>query len=219
MRRTCAPTPSAALQPCSAKQEPEFGARTSLRLSVRGPECATAWPCPVQQAQPWGPGGTGGPGASQEVALLQQGCPSWSRHTPGVHPSRWAAQAERNWAVRGKSCLEKIPAPWGLQWWKDPSLHKGSDKLQPSQRALPQPIPVPCCPRACDPSTGLGSCCWGWSQLGCLSPVLPHCPAKLACTEQGFAQVSPLGILPLFYAFIARNAKLSFSCLHHHFSR
>lgn len=79
-------------------QEPQFGARTLLRLPVRDPECAvaTAWPCPVQQAQPWGLGSQRGPGASQEVAFLQQGCPSCSCHTSGVHPSHWdgAARAE-----------------------------------------------------------------------------------------------------------------------------
>lgn len=98
VRRTFAPTPLASLQPCSAKQEPEFSVRTLLWLPLRGLECAvtTTWPCPGQQAQPWGPGALGGPGATQEVALVQQGCPSWSRHTLGVHPSRWdgATRAE-----------------------------------------------------------------------------------------------------------------------------
>lgn len=71
-----APTPLASLQPCGAKQEPEYSGRTLLWLLVRGPESAVATAWPVQQAQPWRPGGTGGPGAAQEVALLQEGCPS-----------------------------------------------------------------------------------------------------------------------------------------------
>lgn len=67
VRRTFAPAPSAALQPRSAKQEPEFSARTSLQLSVRGPERATAWPC---QCSKRSLGGLGARGAL-------------------VHPKRW----------------------------------------------------------------------------------------------------------------------------------
>lgn len=132
----------------------------------------------------------------------------------GFIPRAGPGQPERNWAVRCKPCLEKIPAPWGLQWWKDSSLHKGSHKLQPSLRALPQPVLVPCCPRACDSSTELGSCCWGWSQLRCMSPALPHCPAKLTLTEQGFTQVSPLGILPFFMLSLQEMQNfLSVACI------
>lgn len=116
-----APTLLASLQPCGAKQEPEFGVRTLLWLLVRGPECAMATAWPGQQAQPWGHwcsprGGTSPAGLS----LL-------SHHTLRVHPPHLP---EQNQASRGKSYWENIPAPQGLQGWEDSSLHKGSHKLQ-----------------------------------------------------------------------------------------
>lgn len=83
-----------------------------------------------------GLGALGGPGASQEMALLQQDCPSWSHHTLGVHPSHWDRAARAGPGNQMKSYLEKISAPQGLQWREDSSLHKESHK--------PQPVPVPC---------------------------------------------------------------------------
>lgn len=98
VRRTFALTPLASLQPCSAKQEKEFSARTLLWLPLRGPECAvtTAWPCPGQQAQPWGPGGTGGSWCNPRGGTCPAGLSLLVPSHFGVHPSRWdgAARAE-----------------------------------------------------------------------------------------------------------------------------
>lgn len=157
VRRTFAPTPLASLQPCSAKQEPDLGARTLLWLPARGPECAvaTAWPCPVQQAQPWGPGGA--LMHPKRWHLSSWAVPPGPVTLWGFIPRAGMGQPKQNQAIRCRSGSEKIPASQGLQWWEDSSLRKGSHKLQPWLRALPQPVPVPCCPQACEPSTGQGS--------------------------------------------------------------
>lgn len=149
-----------------------------------------------------GLGALGGPGASQEVALLQQGCPFWSHHTLGVTPHAGTGQPEQSQAIRCKSYLEKTSAPRGLQWWEDPSLHEEPHKLQPLLRALPQPVPVPCC----ESSTGL-------------EPSTDTLPSKAAIYSTGVCPGLSTGNSSPFYAFMARNTNISFSCLHHHFPR
>lgn len=150
---------------------------------------------------------------------------AWGHWGALVHPKRWHFSSrtvppgpttlwgfiphagmqhlEQNQASRGKSYLEKIPAPRELPWWEDSSLHKGSQKLQPLLRALSQPAPVPCCP----PELGL-------EPAQGLSPALTHGPAKLVFTGQGFAQASPLGILPLLMLSLQEIQKfLSVACI------
>lgn len=106
---------------------------------------------------------------------------AWGHGGTLVHPKRWhfssrtvppgpvtlwgfipragTGQPEQSQAIRCKSCLENIPAQWGLQWGEDSSLHKGSHKLQPSLRAQPQPGPGLCCPEPASPE-------WCWEAAG-----------------------------------------------------
>lgn len=105
-----APTPLASLQPCGAKQEPEFGVRTLLWLLVRGPECAMATAWPVQPAQPW---------CSPRGGISPAGLSLLHHHTLRVHPP---PLPEQNQASRGQSYWENTPGRF--------PLHKGSHKAQ-----------------------------------------------------------------------------------------
>lgn len=113
----------------------------------------------------------GGLGASQEVALVQLGCSSWSCHTLGVHPSFWDGAAR---AEPGNQ----------MQIWlrEDPCITGG--KILPSIRDLTSPS-LSQCPAAPEPASPVQR---GEAELGLEPAQVPEPSTDTLPSKAGFTE-------------------------------